>query len=186
MGMATITRRTSVPYEIQQQSGTILDILKNYVDVCANEFCGKCMPCRYGTKEWSYIIQKLIDGEGSSQDIQKIKTINHSMKMASFCRLGLVSPFVIDSILKYHQEELENFVSKKTPLPNNITTLPKFIINNELCNGCPDEEKAMCKQVCSVNAIDGEQGSIHNINQVKCFRCDECVSVCPQKAIAFL
>lgn len=183
--MPVITRRTTVPYDIQQKSGTILDILKQYAHTCAEEFCGKCMPCRYGTKEWTSIIQKLYEGQGTLEDINKMKTINHSMKTASFCRLGLVSPFVIDAILKYYQQELEDYITQQKPLNQDVVEIPKFTINTDLCNGCSDMEKSACKVVCTVNAIEGESGTAHTINQSKCFRCDDCTTVCPKQAIIF-
>ena len=184
--MAIATRRTAVPYDVQQSTGTILDILHKYAEICADEFCGKCMPCRYGTQEWKLTLQKITEGLGTMGDLQKLKDINHSMKTASFCRLGLVAPFVIESVLKYHQEEIEKYITDKTPLPNTYTALPEFTINTSLCDGCPSEEKAKCQQVCTVNAITGEAGAEHVINQVKCYRCDACVPVCPKQAIAFL
>ncbi|MGL5956628.1 MAG: NADH-ubiquinone oxidoreductase-F iron-sulfur binding region domain-containing protein [Brevinema sp.] len=180
------TRRLTVPYDVTQSTGTILDILLQYSNICAVEFCGKCMPCRYGTKEWSFIVQKLIEGHGTLKDLKRLQEINHSMKTASFCRLGLISPFVIDAILKYHHQELYDYIQEGTPLPTNISELPKFIIHPDLCDGCPTEEKAFCQKVCTVNAIEGEQGIPHLINQLKCFRCDDCVPVCPKAAIAFV
>ncbi len=183
--MSTATRRLTVPYDVVQESGDILDLLLKYSDICAKEFCGKCMPCRYGTYEWVLTLQKIIDKKGSLEDLAKLKTINQSMITASFCRLGLVSPYVIEAVLKYHGDAIADYITKGTPLPP-ADKLPEYIISSKLCDGCPKFEKAPCMQACSVNAITGEQGALHVINQVKCFRCDACVPVCPQKAIDFL
>ncbi len=183
--MSTATRRLTVPYDVTQSSGNILDLLLKYADICAREFCGRCIPCRYGTHEWVFALQKIVDKKGTLADLETIKTINQSMIVASFCPLGLRSPFVIEAILKYQHQAIEDFITKGAPLPE-VTELPKFLINDKLCDGCPSYEKAPCKTACSVSAITGEQGALHEINQAKCYRCDECTPVCPQKAIDFL
>ncbi len=179
------TRRAVAPYDVTQTNGTILDILSQYATICAKEFCGRCMPCRYGTQEWTFIIQKLIDGNGTLQDLNQLKQINQSMKTASFCRLGQVSPFIIDSILKYHEQALISYITDGTPLVNNIVELPKYFINPDLCKGCDPTEKSFCQISCTANAIVGEKTMLRKIDQGKCFRCDSCISVCPQKAIYF-
>ncbi len=180
-----MARRTTPPYDTTQDRGTVLDILYKYADICAREFCGRCMPCRYGTKEWTFIIQKLIDGKGTLQDLEQLKVINQSMKTASFCRLGQVAPFVIESILNNRNQEITEYITEGIPLHNNITGLPEYIIHPELCDGCPSDEKAPCQKVCTVNAIKGDPSSLHSIDLGKCFRCDECVAVCPTFAIYF-
>ena len=185
--MAVVARRTAIPFDVSIESpGTILDILHKYQTICANEFCGKCMPCRYGTKEEVFIIDKIILGQGTMEDYQQLKTINKTMKTASFCMLGLRSPYVIDALFKYYGTEITDFIEHKTPMPKTYTELPKFLIKEDLCNGCPSDEKAPCKQVCAVNSIDGDKGALHIINQAKCYRCDECVAVCPTNAISFV
>lgn len=184
--MDTAIRRTAVPYDLKQPSGTIIDILNYYATICATEFCGKCMPCRYGTKQWTFTLKKIQEGQGKLEDLNVLRTINSSMKTTSFCRLGLISPYIIDSILKYYQKEIEDYIVHKTPLSTQLTHLPQFIIQKKLCDGCPEEDKAPCQNICPVRAIEGEKGSLHIINQAKCFRCDDCTPVCPKKAIAFV
>ncbi len=119
-----MARRTTPPYDTTQTTGTVLDILYKYSDVCAREFCGRCMPCRYGTREWTFIIQKLIDGEGTMQDLERLQTVNQSMKTASFCRLGQIAPLVIESMLETHHQEIIKYIEDGTPLSNNVTELP--------------------------------------------------------------
>lgn len=183
--MSVTVRRTSVPYDVRlPEPGTIIDILKKYTEICSLEFCGKCMPCRYGTKEWDLLLHKFIEGRATHHDVVRLEEINHLMLTSSLCRLGLVSPYLVQAVLKYFKEDIHAIINKKDPAYL-FTELPKFEINTNLCNGCAHEETVRCVPACSAKAISGGHGEVHIINQEKCYRCDACVTVCPQKAIVF-
>ncbi|MGL4562651.1 MAG: NADH-ubiquinone oxidoreductase-F iron-sulfur binding region domain-containing protein [Brevinema sp.] len=127
-----IKARTTIPHDVTLESpGTILDLFKKYVDICGNEFCGKCMPCRYGTKVWQERFQNLIDGHGTLEDIQMIQQINLTMKSASLCIRGLNSPYVIDKMLNTYQEQIEHYILKKVALEKTFISIPAELLEKD-------------------------------------------------------
>ncbi|MGL4677610.1 MAG: NADH-ubiquinone oxidoreductase-F iron-sulfur binding region domain-containing protein [Brevinema sp.] len=124
-----VQARTTIPHDVTlDDAGTILELFKKYVDICGNEFCGKCMPCRYGTKVWQTCFQNLVDGNGTLEDIKTIRQINHTMKLGSLCARGLFSPIVIDEMLDTYQEQIENYILNKTVLEKKFLTIPEELL----------------------------------------------------------
>lgn len=178
-------RRAGVPFDVSLEvEGTLAEILQKYVATCADEFCGICMPCRYGTKEWKLILNRIVSGQAEARDEVKLKTINQSMKNASLCPLGLRSPFLIDALFKYFGDEMNAMLNNQT-LEKKYTTLPQFRVIADECDICASLDGGpKCIPVCPARAITVEEDTCV-INQTKCFRCDLCTPVCPTKAIVF-
>ena len=126
---AVIQARKTVPHDVTLDGpGTILELFKKYVDICGNEFCGKCMPCRYGTQEWQRLFAKLVAGNGTLEDLAAIRKINLTMEVASLCPMGLNSPYVIDKMLDTYDAQLKDFIVNKKPLEKTFTSIPAELL----------------------------------------------------------
>ncbi|MGL5254082.1 MAG: NADH-ubiquinone oxidoreductase-F iron-sulfur binding region domain-containing protein [Brevinema sp.] len=128
--MSTVVQaRKTVPHDVALDNpGTILELFKKYVDTCGNEFCGKCMPCRYGTQEWQRLFTKLVEGNGTLDDLAAIRRINLTMRVASLCPMGLNSPYVLDKMLDTYASQLEDFIVNKKPLEKAFTSIPAELL----------------------------------------------------------
>lgn len=153
-------------------------LAKFYLEFTVSESCGKCTPCRIGTKRMLELLEKLCAGEGSELDIYKLEKLAVSIQKASICGLGQSAPNPVISTLKYFREEFRQHAIEKECKALECKAMSKITINEEKCKGC-----GLCQKHCPVNAIEGEGRNPRVINQDKCIKCGTCLTSCPFKAI---
>ncbi len=156
----------------------MVEISRYFMSFTQEESCGKCIPCRVGTKQMLEIMEKITRGEGTMEELKTLEELALVVKNASLCGLGKTAPNPILSTLKYFKNEyISHIVDKKCPA-GECEALREFYIDPEKCKGC-----TKCAKVCPNNAIVGAVREAHEILQEKCIKCGACVSSCPFKAI---
>ena len=164
---------------VMDEDTCMVDIAKFFLEFTVDESCGKCAPCRIGTKRLLEILNKITSGEGTLEDIDRLEKLCYSIKDAAFCGLGQTAPNPILSTLKYFRDEyIAHVVDKKCPA-GVCKALISFKIDADKCIGC-----TKCARNCPVGAINGSLKQPHTIDAAKCVKCGLCVSNCPKDAIS--
>jgi NADH:ubiquinone oxidoreductase subunit F (NADH-binding)/(2Fe-2S) ferredoxin len=163
---------------VMDDTKCMVSLAKFYLEFTVDESCGKCTPCRIGTKRMLEILEKICAGEGTETDIYKLEKLAVNIKNASVCGLGQSAPNPILSTLKYFRHEYMEHVVDKECKALECKAMAKITINPEKCKGC-----GLCQKNCPVNAICGEAREIRKIDQDKCIKCGTCIKTCPFKAI---
>ncbi|MBE5805500.1 MAG: NADH-quinone oxidoreductase subunit NuoF [Clostridiales bacterium] len=164
---------------VMDDSKCMVNLAKFYLEFTVDESCGKCTPCRVGTKRMLEILQKICDGKGEEEDLEKLEKLALNIKSSSLCGLGQTAPNPVLSTLKYFREEYEAHIKEKRCPAGECKALATYKISEELCKGC-----GLCKKNCPVGAISGEIKSVHVIDKEKCIKCGACAGKCPFKAIS--
>ena len=163
---------------VMDDTKCMVALAKFYLDFTVSESCGKCTPCRIGTKRMLEILERLCDGEGDELDIYKLEKLAANIQKASICGLGQTAPNPVVSTLKYFREEFRQHAIQKECRTLECKAMAKITINEEKCKGC-----GLCQKHCPVNAIDGSGRDKRIINQEKCIKCGTCIASCPFHAI---
>ena len=163
---------------VMDDTKCMVNIAKFYLEFTVSESCGKCTPCRIGTKRLLEILQKICDGKGELDDLNKLEKLAINVKKASLCGLGQTAPNPVLSTMKYFADEYKEHVLDKTCRAGECKALTQIKIDPQKCKGCD-----LCRKGCPVGAISGEPGKIHEIDQSKCIKCRTCLQKCPFKAI---
>ena len=153
-------------------------LAKFYLEFTVSESCGKCTPCRIGTKRMLEILERLCNGEGEELDIYKLEKLAANIQKSSICGLGQSAPNPVISTLKYFREEFRQHAIQKECRTLECKAMAKITVNEEKCKGC-----GLCQKHCPVNAIDGSGRDKRIINQEKCIKCGTCIASCPFHAI---
>lgn len=162
---------------VMDEDNCMVDVARFFLDFTVDESCGKCTPCREGTKRMLEILDRICEGKGNLEDLDKLESLAETIKSASLCGLGQTAPNPVLSTLKYFRNEYEAHVIDKT-CPAGVCKDLLAITITDKCIGC-----TMCKTVCPVGCIDGEKKGQHTINQDACIKCGACISKCPVKCI---
>ncbi|MDP8240201.1 MAG: NADH-quinone oxidoreductase subunit NuoF [Candidatus Hatepunaea meridiana] len=162
---------------IMDESNCMVSMALYFIEFLVGESCGKCTPCREGLRQLRYFLKKIINGEGTVEDLEEIEIISETMQKASLCGLGKSAPNPVLSTLKYFRDEYIAHIEQKKCPAGSCRALIKYEIN-ESCIGC-----LLCKKQCPENAISGESKKLHIIDQDKCTNCGVCFSVCPVDSI---
>ncbi|MBC8014237.1 MAG: NADH-quinone oxidoreductase subunit NuoF [Sporomusaceae bacterium] len=162
---------------VMDETTCMVDISKFFLHFTQSESCGKCTPCREGTKRMLEILTRITDGQGKEGDIELLESMAKNIKATSLCGLGQTAPNPVLSTLKYFREEYEAHIKEKRCPAGACSGLAQYNII-EVCKGC-----GICTKVCPVEAISGEKKAVHAIDQVKCIKCGACMTKCPFKAI---
>ncbi len=163
---------------VMDDTKCMVSLAKFYLEFTVKESCGKCTPCRIGTKRMLEILEKLCSGEAEEYDIYKLEKLAINVKKASICGLGQSAPNPILSTLKYFRNEFRDHAVLKECKTNECKALSKIQINPDECKAC-----GICQKNCPVGAIEGEAREKRVINQDKCIKCGTCINVCPFHAI---
>jgi len=163
---------------VMDEDTCMVDIAKFFLEFTVDESCGKCAPCRIGTKRLLEILEKITSGKGTLEDIDKLEELCYSIKDSAFCGLGQTAPNPILSTLKYFRDEyVAHVVDKKCPA-GVCKALLSYVIEPDKCKGC-----SLCAKKCPVGAISGEIKSPFTIDTSKCIKCGVCMDSCKFGAI---
>ena len=162
---------------VMDEDDCVVDVAKFYMEFCVDESCGKCSPCRIGTRQMYSILDKISRGAGEMDDIQKLKDIGQAMKSCSLCALGQSAPNpTLSTITKFEDEYVAHIKDKRCD-SGKCKKLISFLITDK-CIGC-----GMCARQCPANCITGEKKMRHVIDQAKCLKCGACMTTCKFNAI---
>ena len=163
---------------IMDDTKCMVCLAKFYLEFTVSESCGKCTPCRIGTKRMLEILTRLCNGEGEEFDIYRLEKLAANIQKSSICGLGQSAPNPVISTLKYFREEFRQHAIQKECKTLECKAMAKITIDPEKCKGC-----GLCQKHCPVNAIDGAGRDKRIINQEKCIKCGTCIASCPFHAI---
>ncbi|MCK5268724.1 MAG: 4Fe-4S binding protein, partial [Spirochaetes bacterium] len=159
---------------VMDDTTCMVDIAHYFLSFTQEESCGKCTPCRIGTKRMQEILEKIKSGKGEEKDIELLEDLAPTVKSASLCGLGQTAPNPVLTTLKYFRNEYEEHIKNKRCPALVCKDLITIHIDIEKCIGC-----GMCKKNCPVGAISGETKKAHIINRNKCIKCGICYQICP-------
>lgn len=162
---------------VMDEDNCMVDIAKFFLEFTVEESCGKCPPCRVGTKRMFEILEKITEGKGELEDIEKLEKLAENIKTSSLCGLGQTAPNPVLSTLRYFKDEYIAHVKDKTCPAGACKGLLKYSITDK-CKGC-----TLCAKACPVHAITGARKEVHHIDLDKCIKCGACLDKCPFKAI---
>ncbi|WP_066505155.1 NADH-quinone oxidoreductase subunit NuoF [Abyssisolibacter fermentans] len=163
---------------VMDEDNCMVDIARFFLDFTVEESCGKCTPCRIGTKRMLEILEKITSGKGELKDIEKLEKLAANIKTSALCGLGQTAPNPVLSTLHYFRDEYEAHVIDKKCPAGNCKALLAYNIQEDICKGC-----TLCAKNCPVGAISGEAKKPHSIDQDKCIKCGACMEKCPFNAI---
>ena len=163
---------------IMDEDTCMVDIAKFYLEFTADESCGKCNPCRIGTKRLLEILTRITEGKGRPEDIRSIRDLAEYMQASSLCALGQSAPNPILSTMNHFLDEYEAHINEKRCPAGVCKSLLNYYILTDKCRGC-----TLCARNCPVQAISGSVKSPHIIDTAKCIKCGQCIAHCKFGAI---
>ena len=164
---------------VMDDTKCMVNLAKFYLGFTVDESCGKCTPCRIGTKRMLEILEKITEGNGETEDLEKLERLAKTIQKASVCGLGQTAPNPVLSTMKYFRDEYIAHIRDKKCPAKECKALRAIEIDPEKCRGC-----GICKKNCPVDAITGEVKKPHKIDEDVCIKCGTCISKCPFKAIS--
>jgi ferredoxin len=162
---------------VMDETTCMVDVAKYFLEFVQAESCGKCTPCRIGTREMLDMLEKICDGKGEPGDLDVLEELANDVNSASLCGLGQTAPNPVLSTLKNFREEYEVHIHEKRCPAGVCHALLTYFITLK-CVGC-----GACKRVCPVNAIEGERKQRHIIDPGLCVKCGQCFNVCKFEAV---
>ncbi len=163
---------------VMDEDTCMVDLARFFLDFTVDESCGKCPPCRIGTKRMHEILVRITEGKGEPEDLDKLEVLAKNIKASALCGLGQSAPNPVLSTMKYFRDEyMAHVVDKKCPA-GVCKSMVKFIIDADACRRC-----GICKKACPTGAISGDKNTPFVIDQDKCVKCGVCMEKCPFKSI---
>ena len=163
---------------VMDETTCMVDIAKFFLEFTVDESCGKCTPCRIGTKRLLEILDKITKGEGTMEDIDKMEELCYYIKENALCGLGQTAPNPVLSTLHFFRDEYEAHVKEHRCPAGVCKSLLRYVIVDDKCRGC-----TACARVCPVGAISGTVKNPHTIDTSKCIKCGACMEKCKFNAI---
>ena len=164
---------------VMDEDNCMVDIAKFFLEFTVDESCGKCAPCRIGTKRIYEMLEKITSGNATMEDLDRLEELCYHVKSASLCALGQTAPNPVLSTLQYFRDEyIAHIVDKKCPA-GVCKSLLSYVIDPEKCKGC-----TACARQCPVGAISGTVKEPHVIDNAKCIKCGACMATCKFGAIS--
>lgn len=162
---------------VMDETTCMVDVAKFFLNFTQSESCGKCTPCREGTKRMLEILTRITEGNGQAGDVELLLEMGNDIKLTALCGLGQTAPNPVLSTVKYFRHEYDAHIHDKRCPAGACSALAAYEIT-EACKGC-----GLCKKVCPVDAISGELKGLHKIDPTVCIKCGACMAKCPFKAI---
>ncbi len=163
---------------VMDEDNCMVDIAKFFLDFTVDESCGKCTPCRVGTKRMHEILENITEGKGTLEDLDKLEELAYYIKDNALCGLGQTAPNPVLSTLRFFKDEYIAHVTDKVCPAKVCKALLTFKIDPDKCKGC-----TLCLKICSEGAISGETKKTHVIDTKKCIKCGACLNNCHFGAI---
>ena len=163
---------------IMDEDTCMVDVAKFFLEFTQRESCGKCVPCREGTKQMLLTLERITRGEGTMEDLDKLEELAVMVKEASLCGLGQTAPNPVLTTLRYFRHEYEAHINEKKCPAKACSALIQYLVTPDLCRKC-----GLCAKNCPVKCISGDRQTPYVIDQSRCIKCGTCLEVCPFKAI---
>ena len=164
---------------VMDEGNCMVDVARFFLEFTVDESCGKCVPCRIGTRRLLELLNKITEGNGTLEDIDKMEELCYYIQKNALCALGQTAPNPVLSTLKYFREEYEAHVVEKRCPAGVCKKLLHYEIDPEKCRGC-----TACARKCPVGAIQGKVREVHTIDKAKCIKCGACMETCKFGAIS--
>ena len=164
---------------VMDEDNCMVDIARFFLEFTVDESCGKCVPCRIGTRRLLELLDKIIEGNGTLEDIDKMEELCYYIQKNALCALGQTAPNPVLSTLKYFRDEYEAHVVEKRCPAGVCKKLLRYEIDPDKCKGC-----TACARKCPVGAIEGKVREAHVIDKAKCIKCGACMETCKFGAIS--
>lgn len=164
---------------VMDEDNCMVDVARFFLDFTQDESCGKCPPCRIGTKRMLEILERICDGKGIEGDIERLEELAVGIKASALCGLGQTAPNPVLSTIRYFRDEYEAHINDKKCPAGVCKHLLDFTIDPETCKGC-----GICAKKCPADAITGEKKKPYTIDTAKCIKCGACIEACPFGSIS--
>ena len=163
---------------VMDEHTCMVEVARFFMNFTQNESCGKCVPCREGTKRMLQVLERIVAGQGELADLDMLLELADTISSTALCGLGKTAPLPVISTIKYFRDEYEAHVREKRCPAKSCQKLKTILIDPALCRGC-----SKCSRACPVGAISGKIKEPFVIDQAKCIKCGACIETCPFKAI---
>jgi NADH-quinone oxidoreductase subunit F len=161
---------------VMDEDTCMVDVARYFLSFTQAESCGKCVPCRVGTKQMLDVLERICAGEGRAEDTDFLQKLSEQIKIGSLCALGQTAPNPVLTTLRYFMDEYKAHIEEKRCPAMVCQALVRYYILPDKCMAC-----GICRRACPAEAIKGEKRMVHVIDQEKCIKCGTCQEVCPEK-----
>ncbi|WP_213698917.1 NADH-quinone oxidoreductase subunit NuoF [Acetomicrobium sp.] len=164
---------------VMDEDTCMVDVARFFLEFTQRESCGKCVPCREGTKQMLLMLEKICKGEGTLEDLSKLEELAYMVKETSLCGLGQTAPNPVITTIRYFRDEYLAHIEEKRCPAKVCPALIKYVVDPDKCRKC-----GLCARNCPVKCISGDRQTPYFIDQEKCIKCGTCMQVCPFGVIA--